>query len=165
MTDFGPGPALCRAALALALARTDPEAALEAAQPEAPGPGRARDEWADAWLRYARAEVLRWEGDVSTARTLVASALRTHLAYGSVVGALCAAELLADAAALSGDPVLAARLHGAADASRSGTGTLDPYVEPVRRRCEAALAAGLTAERRAQAYAEGASAGLRGLMS
>ncbi|MYW68828.1 hypothetical protein GTY65_32840 [Streptomyces sp. SID8379] len=164
--DFGPGPAHCRAALALALVRTDPEAALEVAQPGPTHPGEARDVWAEAWMRYARAEVLRWEGDADTARDLALSALRTFLAFGSTVGGLCAGELLADATALRGDAVRAAQLLGAVDEVRAGAAPLQraPYLTPVRRRCEALLAEALPPQQRAEAYTSGARTGLTGLL-
>ncbi|MEV3853883.1 hypothetical protein AB0J38_06100 [Streptomyces sp. NPDC050095] len=161
---FGPGPAYCRAALALALARTHPEEALEAAHAEPLGPGRVRDVWAEAWLRYARAEVARWEGDPELACALASAALRTFLEYGSVIGAACAGELLADAAALCGEGFLAAQLLGGVDALRGAppTSPVVPYRTPVRRRCEALLT-GLSQEHRAQAYESGRQEGLAGL--
>ncbi|MFI6878476.1 hypothetical protein ACIBL6_34085 [Streptomyces sp. NPDC050400] len=156
--DFGPGPAGCRASLALALARTDPEAALDAALGGSGGPGLVRDAWAEAWVRYARAEVLRWEGDAGAAR-LALSALRTFLDYGNVVGAVCAGELLADAAVLRGDVLKAAQLLGAVDALCRTTPPA-PYRVPVRRRIEAALKGSTWT----QAYATGGRIGLARLV-
>ncbi|WP_353943465.1 hypothetical protein ABII15_18645 [Streptomyces sp. HUAS MG91] len=163
--DFGPGPAQIRAALALALVRTDPEAALEAAQPGPAHPGAARDDWAEAWTRYARAEVLRWADDPASAQALARSALRTFLAYGSRIGARCAGELLADATALRGDGPLAARLLGAVDAFHESQVPHSPYLAPVRRRAESLLDGLLPPARRAEAYAHGARTGLAGLLA
>ncbi|MFE6893865.1 ATP-binding protein [Streptomyces sp. NPDC057694] len=164
-SDFGPGPAQIRAALALALVRTDPEAALETAQPGPAHPGAARDGWAEAWARYARAEVLRWEGDADSAQVLARKALRTFLAYGSPIGGRCAGELLADATALSGDGLLAARLLGAVDAFHEIPLPRSPYLAPVRRRAEALLDGLLPPARRAEAYACGARTGLAALLA
>ncbi|MEU6846548.1 hypothetical protein ABZ930_32250 [Streptomyces sp. NPDC046716] len=163
--DFGPGPAQCRAALALALVRTDPEAALEAAQPGPAHPGAVRDGWAEAWTRYVRAEVLRWSGDADSARCLARAALRTFLAYGSPGGVHCAGELLADATALSGDGPAAARLLGAVDALHGARAPHSPYLAPVRRRAEALLDGLLPPGRRAEEYARGARTGLTGLLA
>ncbi|MBO1333589.1 hypothetical protein [Streptomyces sp. VRA16 Mangrove soil] len=161
-THFGPGPQQCRAALALALVRTDPDAALEVAQ-DGPGhPGGARDVWAEAWLRYVRAEALRWVGDADSAHTLARSALRTFLGYGSTVGGRCAAELLADVTAMRGEGERAAQLLGAVDALRAAAPPMSraPYLDPVRRRAEQLLEGLLPVERRAAAYERGARLGL-----
>ncbi|MQY13526.1 hypothetical protein SRB5_36740 [Streptomyces sp. RB5] len=157
-TPFGPGRELIRVSLALALARTDPAQAREVARPDV-----ADDPFAEAWLLRARSELLQGAGDLTAAHDAAEGAVRTHLAYGTGFGAVCAAEQLAVLEAETGRLIRAARLLGAVD-GLGLAGPPAPYREPARRRCEALLTAGLPQPRREQAYASGARVGLRGLV-
>ncbi|WP_234352049.1 MULTISPECIES: tetratricopeptide repeat protein [unclassified Streptomyces] len=167
--DFGPGRELCWAGLALALARTDPEAAQEALDrlPLERTGRRAwagRDLWADAWAHHARAELLAWDGERGRAAEHARRALHGHLALGSAAGASCAAELLAELRITTGRPVSAAHLLGAVDVLR--TSVFGEEHRPAataaaaRRRSERALRDALGDEELRRAYEEGAALGL-----
>ncbi|WP_306317327.1 MULTISPECIES: hypothetical protein [unclassified Streptomyces] len=136
---FGPGGALCRAALALALVRRDPEAAQELVRPPSGAVG-VHDPWAEAWLGHAQAELLRWDqGPLEVAAQEAGRALHSHLSHDDTVGAACTAELAADIAAARGRPALAAELLRSADELRGTQPIATAYCAPVRRRAEAAL--------------------------
>ncbi|MFZ3572374.1 ATP-binding protein [Streptomyces sp. BH097] len=136
---FGPGGAGNRAALALALVRTDPEAAQELVLPRS-GAAEVHDPWAEAWLGHAQAELLRWEGGpLEVAAEEAGRALHSHLAHDDTEGAACTAELAADIAAARGRATLAAELLRSADELRGAGPRAAAYCAPVRRRAEAAL--------------------------
>ncbi len=167
--EFGPTRELCWAALALALSRTDPEAAQEALDelvldPSARRAWAGRDQWADAWAHHARAELLAWDGERERAAGHARRALCGHLALGSAVGAACAAELLAQLRLLTGRPAAAAHLLGAVDLLR--TSVFDSSYRPaaycttVRDRSETELRRVLADPELRQAYDEGARIGL-----
>ncbi|MFI8824471.1 hypothetical protein [Streptomyces sp. NPDC053431] len=166
--DLGPTRQLCRTALALALVRTDPEAAQEALDRAAEHSWAGRDVWADAWAQYARAELLYWEGETTRAADHATRALRGHLKLGTVTGAACAAELLAQMRILRGRAMTAAHLLGAVDLLRSDTFD-DGYrpadfCAPGRARSETALRDRLSDGELRRAYAEGARRGLDALV-
>ncbi|MFF1569486.1 hypothetical protein ACFVY1_39740 [Streptomyces sp. NPDC058293] len=135
--EFGPGGALCRAALALALARTDPEAAQGVVLPRN-GASVAHDAWAEAWRSHAQAEPLRREGGgpLEVAAEEARWALRAH---DDAAAAACTAELAADIAAACGRTALAVELLCSGDALRDGHRSGAAYCAPVPRRCETAL--------------------------
>ncbi|MFI5664132.1 ATP-binding protein [Streptomyces sp. NPDC051684] len=138
---FGPGAAGSRAALALALVRTDPEAAQELVLPRS-GAAEVHDPWAEAWLGHAQAELLRWEGGpLEVAAEEAGRALHSHLAHDDTESAACTAELAADIAAARGRTTLAAQLLRSADELRGAGPHAAAYCAPVRRRVEAALRA------------------------
>jgi hypothetical protein len=126
--EFGPGGALCRAALALALARTDPEAAQGVVLPRN-GASVAHDAWAEAWRSHAQAEPLRREGGgpLEVAAEEARWALRAH------------DDAAADIAADCGRTALAVELLCSGDALRDGHRSGAAYCAPVPRRCETAL--------------------------
>ncbi|MFE5730609.1 tetratricopeptide repeat protein [Streptomyces sp. NPDC056528] len=167
--DFGPGRETGWAGLALALARTDPEAAQEALDrlPLERAGRRAwagRDLWADAWAHHARAELLAWDGERGRAVDHARRALRGHLTLGSAAGASCAAELLAELRIRTGRPVAAAHVLGAVDVLRSSV--FGEEYRPAassaaaRRRSDRALREALGTEELCRAREEGASLGL-----
>ncbi|MEV7670918.1 tetratricopeptide repeat protein [Streptomyces sp. NPDC088752] len=167
--DFGPGREMGWAGLALALARTDPEAAQEALDrlPLERTGRRAwagRDLWADAWAHHARAELLAWDGERGRAVDHARRALRGHLALGSAAGASCAAELLAELRITTGRPVSAAHLLGAVDVLRSSVfgEAYRPAASSAtaRRRSERALREALGAEELRRTCEEGTRLGL-----
>ncbi|MFI8963502.1 hypothetical protein ACIGO8_15475 [Streptomyces sp. NPDC053493] len=165
--DAGPTRQLCWTALALALIRTDPEAAQEALDRAAAHSWAGRDVWADGWAQYARAELLYWDGEAARAADHATRALRGHLRLGNVTGAACAAELLAQMRILRGRPAAAAHLLGAVDLLRSTafeTG-YEPahFCAPARERSETALRGYLSAGELRRAYEEGARRGLPAL--
>ncbi|MFD7297746.1 ATP-binding protein [Streptomyces sp. NPDC059897] len=136
---FGPGGAGTRAALALALVRTDPEAAQELVLPRS-GAAEVHDPWAEAWLGHAQAELLRWEGGpLDVAAEEAGRALHSHLAHDDTEGAACTAELAADIAAARGRTGLASELLRSADELRGAGPRAAAYCAPVRRRVEAVL--------------------------
>lgn len=155
---FGPGGAGSRAALALALVRTDPEAAQELVLPRS-GAAEVHDPWAEAWLGHAQAELLRWEGGpLEIAAEEAGRALHSHLAHDDTEGAACTAELAADIAAARGRTTLAQELLRSADELRGAGPRPAAYCAPVRRRAEAALrprARASAASRRAAAAVVG----------
>ncbi|MFC7932623.1 tetratricopeptide repeat protein [Streptomyces cinereoruber] len=167
--DFGPGREMGWAGLALALARTDPEAAQEALDRlPLERAGRwawaGRDLWADAWAHHARAELLAWDGERGRAADHARRALRGHLTLGSAAGASCAAELLAELRIATGRPVAAAHLLGAVDVLRTSAFG-DAYrpaasAATARRRSERALREALGGEELRRAHEEGARLGL-----
>ncbi|MEU5215091.1 tetratricopeptide repeat protein [Streptomyces sp. NPDC020807] len=172
--EFGPSRELCWVALSLCLSRTDPEAAQEALDRAAldPGPRRAwagRDLWADAWAHHARAELLAWDGERERAAEHARRALRAHLSMGTVVGASCAAELLAQMRVMVGRTTSAAHLLGAADLLRASVfdEAYRPaaYCSSTRVRSEAILRDRLGAKELLKAYEEGARVGLFDLAS
>ncbi|MFE5294967.1 hypothetical protein [Streptomyces sp. NPDC056632] len=167
--DLGPSRQLCWTALALALVRADPEAAQEALDRAAVRSWTGRDVWADAWAQYARAELLYWDGETTRAAEHATHALRGHLRLGTVSGAACAAELLAQMRILRGRPRIAAHLLGAVDLLRSDAFD-DGYrpaefCAPGRARSETALRDRLSDAELRQAYEEGARRGLYALIT
>ncbi|MFB9438307.1 hypothetical protein [Streptomyces showdoensis] len=167
--DLGPTRQLCWTALALALVRTDPEAAQEALDRADVHSWAGRDVWADAWAHYARAELHYWDGEPGRAMELATRALREHLRTGCVSGSACSAELLAQMRILRGRPTTAARLLGAVDLMRS-TVFEDgyrpaPFCSPSRERSESALREHLSDGELRRAYEEGARRGLHELVA
>ncbi|MER8047654.1 tetratricopeptide repeat protein [Streptomyces sp. NPDC094032] len=167
--DLGPTRQLCWTALALALVRTDPEAAQEALDRGAVHSWAGRDVWADAWAQYARAELHFWDGEPGRAIELATRALRDHLRIGCVTGATCSAELLAQMRILRGRPTTAAHLLGAVDLLRSSAFE-DGYrpsrfCSPSRERSESALRRHLSDGELRRAYEEGARRGLHALVA
>ncbi|MFJ9807682.1 hypothetical protein ACIRTB_05590 [Streptomyces sp. NPDC101158] len=167
--DLGPSRQLCWTALALALVRADPEAAQEAMDRAAVRSWTGRDVWADAWAQYARAELLYWDGETTRAAEHATHALRGHLRLGTVSGAACAAELLAQMRILRGRPRTAAHLLGAVDLLRSDAFE-DGYrpaefCAPGRARSETALRDRLSDAELRRAYEEGARRGLYALVT
>lgn len=165
--EIGPSREAVWAGLALALIRTDPEAAQEALDRAAGWNWTGRDVMAEAWTHYARAELHAWEGDPVRAERHAVRALRTHLRLGCVVGATCAAELVARLRIMSGRPTEAAHLLGAVDLLRAATFD-DSYraaqfCVPARSRSDRALRAALPAGELTRAYEEGARRGLDAL--
>lgn len=167
--DFGPSRQSCWVALALALSRTDPEAAQEAldgAERELDGrwAWAGRDVFADAWADHARAELLAWDGERERAAEHARRALREHLRLGSTVGAACAAELLAQIRVMDGRHASAAHLLGAVDLLRNSV--FDTSYEPAaycavpRSRSEQLLGDLLDDPELRRAYEEGARRGL-----
>ncbi|MEU4268116.1 hypothetical protein [Streptomyces sp. NPDC026092] len=156
------------AALALALIRTDPEAAQEALDRAAGWNWTGRDLMAEAWTHYARAELHSWEGDPVRAERHAVRALRTHLRLGGVVGATCAAELVARLRILRGRPRDAAHLLGAVDLLRTSafddSYSAAQFCAPARRRSDSALREALPAPELTRAYEEGARRGLEELV-
>lgn len=167
--DLGPTRQLCWTALALALVRTDPEAAQEALDHADVHSWAGRDVWADAWVQYARAELHYWYGEPGRATELATRALREHLRLGCVTGATAAAELLAQMRILRGRPTTAAHLLGAVDLLRSSA--FDDgyrparYCSPARERSESALRDHLSDGELRRAYEEGARRGLHELVT
>ncbi|MGW0119009.1 tetratricopeptide repeat protein [Streptomyces sp. NPDC003327] len=167
--EFGPSRQACWVALALALGRSDPEAAQEALDEADREHGdrlawAGRDLYADAWAHHARAELLVWDGERERAVEHARRALREHLRLGSAGGAACAAELLAQLRVLDGQHASAAHLLGAVDLLR--TSVFDASYRPaaycavVRGRSESALRGLLDDPELRRAYEEGARRGL-----
>ncbi|MEU9701444.1 tetratricopeptide repeat protein [Streptomyces sp. NPDC047981] len=165
--EVGPSREAVWAALALALIRTDPEAAQEALDRAAGWNWTGRDLMAEAWTSYARAELHSWEGDPVRAERHAVRALRTHLRLGGVVGATCAAELVARLRILAGRPKEAAHLLGAVDLLRRSafddSYRAAPFCAPARRHSDSALREALPARELTRAYEEGARRGLEAL--
>ncbi|MFE0650166.1 tetratricopeptide repeat protein [Streptomyces sp. NPDC059534] len=167
--EFGPTRRACWVGLALSLCRTDPEGAQEALdQADLDRESRrawvGRDLFADAWACQVRAELVAWDGDQERAAEYARRALREHLRLGSAVGAACAAELLAQIRAMSGQRDVAAHLLGAVDLLRSSVfdSSYRPaeYCVVTRNRGEAALRALFDDPELKSAYEEGARRGL-----
>ncbi|MFJ3584733.1 tetratricopeptide repeat protein [Streptomyces sp. NPDC090127] len=165
--EVGPSREAVWAALALALVRTDPEAAQEALDRASGWNWTGRDVMAEAWTHYARAELHCWEGDPARAERHALRALRTHLRLGCVVGAACAAELVARLRIGSGRPRNAAHLLGAVDLLRASafddSYRVAQFCVPTRRHSDGALREALPARELMRAYEEGARRGLDAL--
>ncbi|MFI6938502.1 tetratricopeptide repeat protein [Streptomyces sp. NPDC050418] len=140
--DLGPGPIGFRAALALALVRTDSESGHVAVERALRGVHSPRDESAEAWLCYAQAELLSWEGHRAAAARWAQRAMRDHLAFGNRTAAACAAELAADIEAALGRLPAARGLFESAARIRPADADVAEYCAPRRLRCEAVLSAG-----------------------
>ncbi|MFJ8298289.1 tetratricopeptide repeat protein [Streptomyces sp. NPDC094447] len=167
--EFGPTRHACWAGLALALCRTDPEAAQEALDRadldrESRWGRAARDMNAEAWSAMARAELAAWDGDAERAAEHARWALREHLRLGSAAGAAGAAELLAQIRLSAGRRDEAAHLLGAVDLLRNSV--FDSSYRPAefcvatRDRSERALRSLLDGPELRYAYEEGARRGL-----
>ncbi|MFC9342716.1 tetratricopeptide repeat protein [Streptomyces sp. NPDC057021] len=167
--EFGPTRHACWAGIALALCRTDPEAAQEALDRadldrESRWSRRGRDLHAEAWASIARAELAAWDGDLERAAEHARRALREHLRMGSAAGAAGAAELLAQVRVSAGRRDAAAHLLGAVDLLR--TSVFDTSYRPAefcvvtRARSERALRLLLGGRELRYAYEEGARRGL-----
>ncbi|MFE0640076.1 tetratricopeptide repeat protein [Streptomyces sp. NPDC058877] len=167
--EFGPTRRACWVGLALALCRSDPEAAQEALDEgdqdrESRWVRVGRDLFADAWAYHVRAELGAWEGDRARAAEYARTALREHLRLGSAAGAACAAELLAQMRVMEGKRDSAAHLLGAVDLLRSSV--FDESYRPAehctvtRNRGETALRSLLDDPELRSAYEEGARRGL-----
>ncbi|MEV8586625.1 tetratricopeptide repeat protein [Streptomyces sp. NPDC051180] len=170
--EFGPTRRACWVGLALALCRTDPEAAQEALDQsdldrESRRAWAGRDLFADAWAFQVQAELAAWEGEQERGAEYARRALREHLRLGSSVGAACAAEILAQLRAMSGRRTAAAHLLGAVDLLRASV--FDSAYRPAehcaatRRRGEPSLRSLLDDPELRSAYEEGARRGLFGL--
>ncbi|WP_318208037.1 tetratricopeptide repeat protein [Streptomyces sp. SJL17-1] len=167
--EFGPTRHACWAGIALALCRTDPEAAQEALdQADLDRESRwswvGRDMDAEAWSYIARAELTAWDGDLERAAEHARWALREHLRMGSAAGAAGAAELLAQIRVSAGRRDEAAHLLGAVDLLRTSVfdGSYRPaeFCVATRARSERALRALLDVRELRRAYEEGARRGL-----
>lgn len=167
--DFGPTRHACWVGLALALCRTDPEAAQEAldrgdTDRGSRWPRAGRDLFADAWAHVVRAELAAWDGELERAAQHARRALREHLRLGSPAGAAAAAELLAQIRVSAGRRDAAAHLLGAVDVLR--TSVFDMAYRPAefcavtRARSESALRTLLDGAELRGAYEEGARRGL-----
>lgn len=167
--EFGPTRHACWVGLALALCRTDPEAAQEALDQgdldrESRWSLTGRDLYADAWSYVVRAELAAWGGELEQAAAYARRALRKHLRMGSAAGAAGAAELLAQLRLSAGERDEAAHLLGAVDLLR--TSVFDASYRPAeycvttRARSERALRALLDGKELRYAYEEGARRGL-----
>ncbi|WP_328943938.1 tetratricopeptide repeat protein [Streptomyces sp. NBC_00250] len=172
--EFGPTRHSCWVGLALALCRTDPEAAQEALdqgdlEHESRWPRVGRDLCADAWANHARAELAAWDGEQDRAAEYARWALREHLRIGSAAGAACAAELLAQMRMSAGRRDAAAHLLGAVDLLR--TSVFDTSYRPAeycavtRARSETVLRTLLDDPELRDAYEEGARRGLFALVA
>ncbi|MFH7594255.1 hypothetical protein WDV06_04015 [Streptomyces racemochromogenes] len=149
--EFGPGRQALEAALAMALAHTDPGAA-----PFAADACDGSDLWARSWAGYAQALLQRREGRPALARTWLLRSLETQFALGDRLGQALSAELLAQMEADLGRYELAARLLGAVSGHRPASACAP--------RAERVLRLRLSPEALRTAYAEGTRTPLRNLL-
>ncbi|MET7541359.1 hypothetical protein [Streptomyces sp. NPDC005507] len=134
--EFGPGGALCRAALALAspVRTRRPRKAWcsrGTGRPWRTTPGPRPGGVTHRRSRCAGRAAARWRS-----RQEARWALRAH---DDAAAAACTAELAADIAAACGRTALAVELLCSGDALRDGHGSGAAYCAPVPRRCETAL--------------------------
>ncbi|MFD0359105.1 ATP-binding protein [Streptomyces sp. NPDC127110] len=150
--EFGPGREALRAALAMALAYTDP-----ASVPLGDGePGAPADLWARSWSDYAHALVQRREDRPALARTRLVAALEIQLALGDRLGQALSAELLAELEAGLGHYEESAKLLGAVSGNRPASACTP--------RAERTLRARMSPEAFRAAHAEGSRSTLRDLL-